>query len=100
PAELDSSVKLSQQFDAALASFAGRNHIYQPQAVLNTDASEVLVTSAELVLSTELVKGTELVNSAAMCTLPVKLGMVDTAVALDHPALAQKSQRLKIVQQN
>ncbi|CAM3923549.1 S8 family serine peptidase [Rheinheimera salexigens] len=100
PAELDSSLQLSQQFDATLASYAGRNHIYQPQAAVNTDASAALVTSEALATSAELVKSTELVNSAAMCTLPVRLGMVDTAVALDHPALVQQSQRLKIVQQN
>jgi minor extracellular protease Epr len=83
PAVLDSSAALNQQFNQALAQFAGRNHIYQPQSEANT---------ANTAQQTD--------KSAAMCVQPVKLGMVDTAIALDHPALAQQSGRLRIEQQN
>ncbi len=82
PAELDSSAQLSQQFNAELAALAGRNHIYQPQAAASAEAD------------------TESAAVGAMCQLPVTLGMIDTAVALDHPALAQQAGRLQIEQKN
>ena len=81
PARLDSSALLSQQFNAELAAFAGRNHLYQPQAI---DAKAAAATSVP----------------TAMCSVPVTLGMVDTAIALQHPALAQQAGQLSIVQQN
>jgi minor extracellular protease Epr len=82
PAELDSSAQLSQQFNAELAAIAGRNHLYQPQA------------------EAEINVDTDMAHVATMCTLPVTLGMVDTAIALDHPALTQQAGRLRIEQQN
>ena len=81
PARLDSSVLLSQQFNAELAALAGRNHLYQPQAATVAPAAAAAVPTA-------------------MCSVPVTLGMVDTAIALQHPALAQQTGRLSIVQQN
>ncbi|MDR6984888.1 hypothetical protein J2X32_003543 [Rheinheimera pacifica] len=81
PPQLDSSAQLRQQFDAELAAMAGRNHLYQPQAAIETSAAEAAVPTA-------------------MCTAPVTLGMVDTAIALQHPALTQQAGRLSIVQQS
>jgi minor extracellular protease Epr len=82
PPELDSPVQLSQQFNAELAAIAGRNHLYQPQ----TDAAEAPEANTTV--------------PTAMCTVPVTLGMVDTAIALDHPALAPQAGRLRIEQLN
>jgi len=82
PAQLDSSALLSQQFNAELAALAGRNHIYQPQAGAKQQA------------------GSPGKAPGVMCNQAVTLGMVDTAVALDHPALTQQVGRLRIVQQN
>lgn len=83
PAALDSSAALHQQFNADLSAFAGRNHLYQPQT-----------TSVE----NEPAQHSE--NAKAMCLQPVKLGMIDTAVALNHPALQQQPGRLQIEQKN
>jgi minor extracellular protease Epr len=90
PPELDSQAQLRQQFNAELAAIAGRNHLYQPQA--NTVAAAEAEAEAEAEASTTV--------PSAMCTQPVTLGMVDTAIALDHPALTRQAGKLEIVQKN
>jgi len=71
PAELDSSKALDPKLTGQLAILAGRNHIYQPQTTAGTGQRAAPV------------------EMAAMCQQPVTLGMVDTAIALPHPALTQ-----------
>ncbi|WP_251372521.1 S8 family serine peptidase [Rheinheimera oceanensis] len=79
PAELDSATALSRQFNAELARFIGRNHLYQPQLSDTAD-------------------GTAAALPTAMCEQPVTLGMVDTAVATGLPALA--TGQFRLLQQN
>ncbi|GAA0564999.1 hypothetical protein GCM10009098_36410 [Rheinheimera aquimaris] len=83
PPQADSVAELSTLFDATLASSAGRNHLYQPQAAKSTTAA----TTVSLPLP-------------AMCEEPVRLGMVDTAIAEQHPAfITSAAGRLQITQQ-
>jgi minor extracellular protease Epr len=82
PAALDSAGALNEKLHAELKVLAGRNHIYQPQVALTTEPSAFAV------------------DVGAMCKLPVTLGMVDTAIALDHPALRQQPGQLTIAQHN
>ncbi|HAW91645.1 MULTISPECIES: S8 family serine peptidase [unclassified Arsukibacterium] len=82
PAELDSATALDHKLKTELTTLAGRNHVYQPQLALSNEQS----TSAN--------------DRAAMCNIPVTLGMVDTAIALGHPALQQQSGQLTIAQHN
>lgn len=55
----------------ALAGQLDRNHIYQPQTAEDADGADVPVP-----------------GWSTVCTIPVRLGMVDTAIAAEHPALA------------
>lgn len=81
PLQLDSSALLQQQFNAELAAIAGRNHLYQPQS---TPAASVPSAA----------------QNVTMCERPVVVGMVDTPIALSHPALMQDGTGLQIIQQD
>lgn len=67
PAELDSLAALKKQLPANIISRLDRNHIYAAQ----TDAT----TSSETAPITKPV-----------CNEPLKIGMIDTAIKIDHPA--------------
>ncbi|GHG67524.1 hypothetical protein GCM10010919_16270 [Alishewanella longhuensis] len=82
PVELDSASALQTKLTAQLAIFAGRNHLYQPQVSMMSEL------------------GASTINTAPMCQWPVTLGMIDTAIALDHPALQQQTGHLTILQRN
>ncbi|MBL3556189.1 MULTISPECIES: S8 family serine peptidase [Marinobacter] len=73
--ELDSREALKTAIPG-LANRLDRNHIYAPQA---------RAASAE----------TETPQWRSLCTIPVRVGMVDTAIATDHPAM----ETARIVQQ-
>jgi len=69
PPELDSLAALKQQLPEAMGRRLDRNHIYSSQAGNNSASTDVQVLSA--------------------CGLPVKIGMIDTAIQLTHPAFSQ-----------
>ncbi len=90
PVELDSKSALAQQFNAELASLAGRNHLYQPQAGIAASKKQASSPSGDA----------GAMASGPMCTLPVKLGMIDTAIMPAHPALAEQPGRFSLQQQH
>ncbi|MAN50786.1 MULTISPECIES: S8 family serine peptidase [unclassified Marinimicrobium] len=77
PARLDSYAALQNTLPADLAERLDRNHIYNPQAA--NPSSE----SAER-------------PRKPLCEQPVKVGMVDTAIATEHPGLINS----RIVERN
>lgn len=77
-AELDSR-KALQAALPQLANRLDRNHIYAPQTGAGANGS-----------------GTETPQWRSLCTADVRVGMVDTAIATDHPAL----ESAQIVQQH
>ncbi|HDZ55583.1 MAG TPA: protease [Pseudomonas xinjiangensis] len=68
PARLDSPEGMRQALPQRVLRFLDRNHIYTPQ------------TSKEL----DDVK--EAGSSGGLCDQPLRVGMIDTGVAMDHPA--------------
>ncbi|MAD76404.1 MAG: peptidase S8 [Rheinheimera sp.] len=89
PAELDSAKALDTKLTSTLTTLAGRNHLYQPQSA-PPNQSQTAPSAGKDALA---------YGNVAMCQQPVTLGMVDTAIALQHPALQQNGQ-LKIEQRN
>jgi hypothetical protein len=80
PAALDSASALAQQFSAELLRYSGRNHLYQPQQQASTAAPQAAAQS-----------------KASMCNWPVSLGMVDTDINTELPALAVQSGHFNLV---
>lgn len=81
PEELDSASALSQQFGAGLLRFGGRNHLYQPQQQTSAPVHQKANTAA-----------------ASMCDWPVNLGMVDTDINADLPALRPQADYFTLIQ--
>jgi minor extracellular protease Epr len=69
PAELDSFTALKKQLPASIVTRLDRNHIYAAQAE-PAPASESSATTKPV------------------CNESVKIGMIDTAIKIDHPAFA------------
>lgn len=69
PAEMDSLSALKKQLPPELMTRLDRNHVYTTQ------------------LSTTSAPDNNL-SSDAICQQPVKVGMIDTAIKIDHPAFA------------
>ncbi len=90
PAELDSAKALDTKLTRTLTTLAGRNHLYQPQNEPKNQPDTAPLAGKEALAY----------GDVAMCQLPVTLGMVDTAIALQHPALQQQAGQLKIEQRN
>ncbi len=81
PEELDSASALSQQFGAGLLRYSGRNHLYQPQQQSSVPVERKANTAA-----------------ASMCDWPVRLGMVDTDINADLPALRPQAGHFSLTQ--
>lgn len=71
PAELDSLAALKKQLPADIVKRLDRNHIYAAQAQGQTGAA----TSSE-----------NLPNTKPVCSESLTIGMIDTAIKIDHPA--------------
>jgi len=80
PAELDSLAALKKQLPASLAARIDRNHIYSAQTASTTSAERSSTTS--------------------VCQDAVKIGMIDTAIKLDHPAFKAENPANSIVTKN
>lgn len=72
PAELDSKAALAKILSSAQLATLDRNHVFASQTA----------TQAPTATNTQ-------VKQAAMCNDNLTIGMLDTAIQLDHPALAQ-----------
>ncbi|GGY83294.1 hypothetical protein GCM10011613_30220 [Cellvibrio zantedeschiae] len=82
PAELDSLAALKKQLAPELVARLDRNHIYAAQADASTNTSE-----------TQLTKG-------SACEAPIKIGMIDTAIKMDHPAFSLARSSSHIITRN
>jgi minor extracellular protease Epr len=79
PAQLDSKAALAKILPAAQLATLDRNHVFASQtAAQTTQAAEQAPTA----INTQA-------KQAAMCNDSLTIGMLDTAIQLDHPALAQ-----------
>lgn len=74
PAELDSVEALKRMLSPTLRKNLDRHHIFAPQAGFGGDASAPIATP----------------DRGAICPGPVDIGMIDTAIELDHPGLASE----------
>jgi minor extracellular protease Epr len=81
PAELDSLAALKKQLPAGLAARLDRNHIYASQAV----PTNTLENNS---------------SSASVCKDAVKIGMIDTAIKIDHPSFNAQHSAGKITTRN
>lgn len=81
PTELDSLAALKKQLPAALAARLDRNHIYAAQ----TAAANTVEYKS---------------SPAPVCEDSVKIGMIDTAIKIDHPAFINKNAATKIIARN
>lgn len=90
PVELDSADAFQQQFNAELAHFIGRNHLYQPQKGGKVSDSQ----------KEDLSEPSALIGSEPMCKEPVTLGMIDTAIASTHPGLTSAADHFQLQQQH
>lgn len=80
PKALDSRAKLQQLLHGVELQL-DRNHVYAPQANTASDSPDI--------------------NPAtAVCTSPVKIGIIDTAVKLDHPAFGTAVNNQRIIARN
>lgn len=91
PESLDSKHMLRQQLPALLAPYLSRNFIYQPQ----TQAIEVSTTAPQAAI-----EAADNNMPAAMCELPISLGMVDTAINPKHNAWPNMTERFALIQQH
>ncbi|KRS22322.1 peptidase S8 [Alishewanella sp. WH16-1] len=82
PAALDSASALAQQFSAELLRYSGRNHLYQPQQQAAATTPQTGTTAR-----------------ASMCEWPVSLGMVDTDINAELPALSPQTGQFRLVPQ-
>ena len=87
PPALDSPEALKKLLPAAMASRLDRNHIYSPQTT--STAASVSATATPPAERTQ-----------SLCGDPVKIGMIDTALNLDHPAFAAAMANQQVVTQN
>ncbi|MCQ3830029.1 S8 family serine peptidase [Microbulbifer elongatus] len=69
PAAMDSRAALSRHLPASLVERFDRNHIFRPQNAIESS-----------------VGGDAPAEVSSICDAPVSIGMVDTAIQLDHPA--------------
>jgi minor extracellular protease Epr len=81
PAELDSLTALKKQLPASLAARLDRNHIYASQTAVSNPADNNLM-------------------SAPVCLDSVKIGMIDTAIKIDHPAFKNQNAAGHIITRN
>ncbi|WP_282110618.1 S8 family serine peptidase [Shewanella algicola] len=90
PESLDSKHMLRQQLPALLAPYLSRNFIYQPQ----TQTTEPITMPPQAAIKVE--------NNmpAAMCELPIALGMVDTAINPKHSAWPNMTEHFALIQQH
>lgn len=82
PSELDSVEALERILSPTLRQKLDRHHIFSPQTGAAVNAPE----------------GTETSDNGVICPGPVDIGMIDTAIELDHPGLA--SERIVLVQRD
>lgn len=76
PQELDSYSALGDKVNAAVAAVIDRNHLYQPESAA---------------LKSNIARG---VLSAAVCQDEVRLGIIDSAIALTHTVFRQRQQQI------
>ncbi|MBR9912467.1 MAG: S8 family serine peptidase [Gammaproteobacteria bacterium] len=81
-ATIDSLAELEQRLPAAVIARLGRNHVYATQT---TTGANVPVNNSE---NTPVNTAAAAANGGSLCAEPLELGMIDTAVNLQHPALA------------
>ena len=79
PAELDSKAALAKILPAEQLATLDRNHVF---------ASQTAAQTTQAAKQTPSTTNTQ-VKQAAMCNDSLTIGMLDTAIQLDHPALAQ-----------
>ena len=72
PARLDSRQALEEALPVALRQSLDRHHVFSPQAGVRNDAPG----------------SPGAVGNDVICPGPVTIGMIDTAIELDHPGLA------------
>lgn len=82
PPKLDSLEALTKLLPDNMAKRLDRNHVYSPQAQ---------TTSANIPVA---------VQSETVCHRPVKIGMIDTAIQLEHPAFSASVNNHKIITKN
>ncbi|UJF22625.1 S8 family serine peptidase [Shewanella sp. OMA3-2] len=89
PESLDNMTMLRQQLPELLAPYLSRNFLYQPQTSedIPQASNELMSTAVETKL-------------AAMCELPITLGMVDTAILVDHAAWPTEVNRFRLIQRH
>lgn len=81
PPELDSLAALTKLLPENMANRLDRNHVYSPQtASTNIPAADV--------------------QSKTVCHHSVKIGMIDTAIQLGHPAFSASVNNQKIITKN
>lgn len=81
PPELDSPAELKKQLPTDLAARLDRNHIYAAQTVPNSANQEP-------------------VTNSAVCNDNLKVGMIDTAIKIDHPAFKTQYANGHIIARN
>ncbi len=91
PESLDNKHMLRQQLPELLAPYLSRNFIYQPQ--IQATEAPVIAPKAAIVPADNNVP-------AAMCELPISLGMVDTAINPKHSAWPNMAERFALIQQH
>lgn len=74
PAELDSYQALTERLLAAKPKALDRNHIYRPQTSGQVQA-----------ISSLAVPDQAAIRQQPLCTQPVSLGLIDTAIQFEHP---------------
>ncbi len=81
PPELDSLEALTKRLPENMAKRLDRNHVYSPQtASANIPAADI--------------------QGKTVCHHPVKIGMIDTAIQLGHPAFSASVINQKIITKN
>ncbi|NHN37409.1 S8 family serine peptidase [Pseudomaricurvus alcaniphilus] len=83
---IDSLAELEQRLPAAVVARLGRNHVYATQA--STGASAPVNNPVNTPVSMPVNTAAAAANDGSLCAEPLELGMIDTAVNLQHPALA------------
>ncbi len=89
PSELDSSSKLAELLPLEVMQKLDRNHVFAPQVdTKQSVAKKYKTVKTASIHSSESTRSSAPTGSAAICHQPISIGMIDTAIELNHPYLS------------